>query len=123
MGISQINVISVSLFFVSIFVSGLWLRKSGKPYSSFKLTVHKFITLGVLVYLARAVYLLHQQVGLVGVDLFASSTSLVLGIVTVITGGLVSIEKEMPGWVRVLHKLAPYLTMLSIAGSLSLLLD
>ena len=122
MEITQLDVLKAGLFFVFVFASGIWLRISGKPYSTVKLTLHKFIALGTFIYLILAVYRMHQAASLSAGQLGASITSGVLFVATIITGGLVSVEKEMPASVLILHKISPYLTLLVSALALFLLI-
>jgi hypothetical protein len=112
MDIYQQDLIKAGLFFLFIFISGIWLRASGKPYSTVKLNLHKFISLGTLIFLGMTVYRFQQAVGLSGIELTASIAVGILFVGTIVTGGLVSVEKEMPAVVKVFHKAGPYLTVL-----------
>ncbi len=42
---NQLRVIGAGLFFLFIFLSGIWLSRSGKPYSVVILSIHEFISL------------------------------------------------------------------------------
>jgi hypothetical protein len=120
---TKIDVIKAGLFFLSIFISGFWLRRSGKPYATLKLNVHKFIALGTLVYLGVSIYRMNQAIGLGMVEQTLSIIGGALFLSAVITGGLVSVEKQMPSWVQLLHKLSPYLTVLTTAAALYLMVS
>jgi hypothetical protein len=123
MDITQSRVIGAGLFFIFIFLSGFWLSRSGKPYGTIKLNIHKFIGLGAVVFLAITVYQIHQLAPLRQVEMAASLVTFVFFVVTIISGGLSSIDKAMPAAFSALHKLFPYLTTLSTAVTLYFLLS
>jgi hypothetical protein len=122
MEISQINVFGAGVFFVFIFLSGVWLRRNAKPYNGIKLNIHKFISLGAFYYLGRIAVGLHQSVGLSPTAYVMSITTGGLFVATIISGGLVSIDREMPRLVVLLHKITPFLTVISAISSLSFML-
>jgi len=55
-------------------------------------------------------------------ELSVCAVSGLLFAATIVSGGLVSIDKSWPAFVPILHKLFPYLTVLSTAFSLYFLL-
>lgn len=109
------------LFFLFIIVSGLWLSRSGKPYSTLILTVHKLIGLGAGIFLIMTVYRTQQKNSFSSVGIIAISITVLVFIGLVVTGGLISTEKEMPGFVEKIHTYLPYLTVLSTATMIYLL--
>ena len=119
---AQIIITTAGVFFVFIFLSGVWLRRSGKPYSGLRLNIHKFFSLAALYYLGRVLIQFENAVRLNSLALYVSILAAVCFVVSIISGGLVSIEKEMPLGVRWLHKIAPYLTVVFTVSSLYVLL-
>ncbi|MCL4559137.1 MAG: hypothetical protein M1281_00795 [Chloroflexi bacterium] len=122
MSTTQVRVFSAGVFFLIIFLSGFWLRNSGRPVNGILLTVHKFISLGAIAYLAVTVSQVNQVMKLSTLELTACMVTGLFFLGTIITGGLSSIDKVMPGVVYRLHQIAPYLTALSTAATLYLLL-
>jgi hypothetical protein len=119
----QSKVIGTGIFFLFIFLSGFWLARYGKPHNVILLTIHKLISLAVIVFLGMTIYQVNQVTTLSKTEL---TTSIVTGlsfVVTIITGGLVSMETTMPAAITIVHKLAPYLTVLSTVATLYLLLS
>ena len=117
-----LKLVSAGLFFIIIFILGFWLSRSGKPYGTLIFTIHKLVALGAVVYLAVTFNKVHQVSPLSPVQIAAIVLAFLCFAVTIITGGLVSIEKTMPEVVHRLHQVMPYLTVLSTAASLYLVL-
>lgn len=117
----QVMVIVAGAFFL-IFLFGFWLRRSGKPYRFVKINIHKWIALATVVFLALTVYRQNQAAALDLAEIVVSIATGLLFIATIITGGLVSIDKPMPSAIKIIHKLFPYLTVLSTIFTLYLLL-
>ena len=122
MSTDQIRVIGAGLLFVLIFLSGLWVRGSGKPYSTLPFTIHKLAGLAAGILLAVIVYQAHQVAPLGLLEIAAIVVTVLCFVGTVAAGGLLSIDKPMPAIVLKLHQVIPVLTVLSTAGTLYLLL-
>lgn len=117
------RVIITGLFFLLIFLSGIWLRRLGKPYGVIILTIHKLIGLATGIYLIMTVFRIHQVTPLDPIEIIAVGIAVLFFVVDVATGGLLSTEKPMPLSVTVVHKFTPYLTVLSTIAFLYLLLS
>ena len=115
-----IRIATAGLFFVFIFLSGFWLSRSGKPYSSLALNIHKLIALAAVVFLFVTIRKLGQVTKLNSTELTISLVTGLLFIGAIISGGLVSIDKSMPAVVPVLHKLLPWLVVLATGLALYL---
>jgi hypothetical protein len=108
------------LFFTLIFIIGFWLSRSGKPYNGILFNAHKLTVLATVVYLTVTIYKVHQAQPLGSVQITASAVTAACFLVTILTGGLGSLEKAMPAILLKIHRLVPYLTLLSSAASLYL---
>ena len=122
MSTNQLRVVSAGLFFLFIFLSGFWLSRTGKPYSGIILTIHKLIGLAACVFLVMTVYRIHQVAPLSPVEITAIVVTVLFFAGNVATGGLLSTDKTMPAVILRLHQITPYLTVLSTAVTLYLLL-
>jgi len=116
------RVTGTGLFFIAIFLSGFWLSRTGKPYSSLILNIHKLIALAAVVFLVLTVTRLNQAARLNTVEFTACVATGLLFLVAIISGGLVSLPKTMPEALTTVHHLLPYLTALATALTLYLLL-
>ena len=123
MGTNQLRVVSTGLFFVFIFLSGYWLSRSGKPYSAIIFNIHKLIGLAAGVFLIMTVYQIHRAAPLGPAEIAAIVVTILFFAGTVATGGLLSIDKPMPTAISMIHKLLPYVAVLSTAATLYLLLS
>lgn len=121
MSIKQLVV--AGLFYFFIFLFGYWVSHSGKPYSVILLTIHKLISVAVVVYLVMAILQRNKVAALNTIELSVLVVTGLFFLCSVITGGLLSTDKSMPVAVQRLHQIIPYLTVLSTAVSLYLLLN
>lgn len=106
------------MLFLVIFVSGFWLSRSGKPYNVVIFTVHKLVSLGAVVFLAATI---HQVAGLGVAELLAGVVTGLLFLCTFISGGFLSTGKPMPAAVLKMHRVTPFLTVLSTTVTLYIL--
>lgn len=113
MSIDKITILLAGLCFILIFLTGLWVRSDGKPYNTVILTIHKLISLAAGIALGITLYRLNQAAGLSSAALTAVVVTGVLFVLTVLSGGIWSIEKELPTVVLRLHQVSPFLTALS----------
>jgi hypothetical protein len=117
---TELRAIAVGLGFVLVFFFGFWLSRSGKPYGSLLLNAHKLIGLAVLVYLSVIFYQVNRTMPLGTTEWVVALVGALFFVVTIVSGGLVSIDRAMPTAVSVVHKVFPYLTVLSSAAILYL---
>ncbi len=123
MGTNQLQVVGAGLFFLFIFLTGYRMSRSGKPYSVVVLAIHKLISLAAVVLLVITLYQMNQAAGLSAAELIAGVITGLFLLGTMATGGLLSTAKPMPAIVHTLHKITPFLTVLSNAVTLYLLLS
>ena len=114
------RLITIGILFVVKFLFGFWLSRSGKPYSVIVLTVHKLISLAILFLIANAVYRLRADVSWSGAEVTAIVITGMLFLVAIGTGGVLSMEKPAPAIIALIHKITPYLTIVSSAVTLYL---
>lgn len=122
MNIFELRFVNIGLFFLLIFASGFWLHSSGKPYGVLLFNAHKLIGFGLFVLLVVRIYQINHATPLDTVALITCAVAGLFFLATIVFGGLVSIDKAMPGFVSLAHKLLPWLTALSTITSLFLLL-
>ena len=103
--------------FVIVFISGFRLRISGKPYKSMIFNLHKLLAVAALVLLILIVRNINASANLNSVELVVCSISGLIFLITIITGGMMSIYKTAPPVVVMMHKTFPYLTVLSSAAA------
>ena len=111
----QLRVFGVGLLYILIFGTGYALGHAGKPYGSLLFNVHKLAALGLAVLLGYMFYRATQSAA-------PSLPALGLAVVTAlallalfVTGALLSVPKEVPGLVRIVHHVSPYLAVVCSA--------
>jgi hypothetical protein len=122
MSMDQTRIVGTGILFLCIFVSGVWLSKSGKPFNVIILTIHKLISLAAVVFLIITMYQINQVAELSATESIAGVVTGLLFLGAMISGGLLSIDKPMPGAILTMHRLTPFLTVFSTAVTLYLLL-
>jgi hypothetical protein len=115
MGTTILTLTLVGLLFLIIFISGFWLSKSGKPYHAVVFNVHKLLGLAVFVLVGVLVYQTQHGSAFSSLEFTMIGIAAVLTIGTIISGGLVSIDKSLPTVITLIHKILPYLTVLATA--------
>lgn len=113
-----IKLVETGIFFLFIFLSGFWLSRSRKPYHTIIFNIHKLIGLATGIFLIITVYRVHQVSPLESISIVTIVVTVLLFIMTVVAGGLLSIAKPMPGAVKTVHHLLPYIITLSTAATL-----
>ncbi len=125
------KMIYTGAFFLFILLSGFWVSRSGKPYNTFIFTVHKLIGLGTGIYLIRMVYLTNRAAPLSGTQWAAIIITVFVFVLTVAAGGLLNILAEgglqsmganMQRATELVHKVSPYVIVLSTGVTLYYLL-
>jgi hypothetical protein len=122
MSTSPLRIASIVVLFVMVFIFGFWLSRAGKPYPAAAFTIHKLAGVGAAVLLGITFYKAYQMLALGPLQTAALLAAALLFLVTIITGGLVSVNTSIPPFVSRLHQVTPYLTLLSSAGALYLVL-
>jgi len=118
---NHLRILYTVLFFIFIFLSGYWLSRAGRPYSVMILTVHKLLSVAAVVFLVIVMSRTNQVTKLNTVELVAGGITGLFFLVALITGGLLSAAKPMPTIVLTIHRITPFLTVLSTAVTLYLL--
>ena len=116
------QVAGTGLFFLFIFLFGYWLSHSGKPYNVLVLTTHKLTSLAAVIFFGITIYQINQMAPLSALELTGGVVTGLLFIGTIITGGLLSTDKPALAAILKIHQIAPFLTVLSSAVTLYLLL-
>jgi hypothetical protein len=109
MGNLTIRLIMAISFFLLMILSGIWLRRRGKPYNKLIFTLHKIMTLLNILFVARYVILLKNTIEIAPHTLTMMWLSLAFFVVSFISGALLSFEKPMPDALTILHRISALL--------------
>ena len=113
---TTVRILSIMGLFLIVFAFGFWLSRTGKPHSSALLNVHKLIALGILLYLGLSIRRMHLANPLGVLEWTVFIVACLFFVAAIVTGGLVSVETQMPRLVQIAHKVLPWLTLISTTG-------
>jgi hypothetical protein len=119
----QSRAVAAGLFFLFIFLSGLWLSHSGRPLNVIILTIHKLVSLAAIAFLVITLSQINRVAPLGATELTVSIITGVFLLGTIATGGLLSTGKPMPAVILTMHQVIPILTLLSTTATLFLVLS
>jgi len=121
MGTIDLKVVGASLFFLFIFLSGIWLSRSGKPLNGLVVTIHKLIALAAGIFMIITLYRMNQATALAATELIAALVAGLSFLGMAVSGGLLSTGKPTPPAILRLHQVVSVVTVLSTAVTLYLL--
>lgn len=104
MDTTQLRVVGAGLFFLFIFLSGIWLSNSGKRLNVIILIIRRSTALAAVVLLVMTIYQINQVAKLSATELIASVVTGLLFLGTTISGGLLSTSKPMPAAILTIHR-------------------
>jgi hypothetical protein len=113
--------LGAAALFVVVFVLGFLLRRSGKPFSGVVLTVHKLVSLAVLILFILTVNRINTATPLASAALAAAVLTGVIFVVAIVSGGLASTDKPAPAIALTLHRVTPFVTIAGVSVTFFLL--
>lgn len=122
MSATQVRLLSSGLLVVLIFASGFWVSRAGKPYPALNFNIHKLIALAAVILLGVMISRVNKAAPMDSTQWLAVVIAGVCALVTILTGGLASIDRPLPAILAALHKVFPYLSVLSTGWVMYLLL-
>jgi hypothetical protein len=117
------RVLIIGLLLITTFVTGLWLYRSGAPYATAKLTIHKLIGLVTALLVAASVNNLHAGANMSVLAMGAVILTAALYILAGLSGGLLAAGRPQAAAVKLVHRAAPVLALLSTAALLYVLVS
>jgi hypothetical protein len=119
---TAVRAIVSGLFFLFIFLSGIWLSRTGRPLNVGISTIHKLISLAAGVFLLVTIHQRNRVVRLSATEWIAIVATGLCFLGDVASGGLLNSDKPMPVAVLRVHQVVPVLTLLSTGVTLYLVL-
>jgi hypothetical protein len=107
---------------VTVFGSGLWLTRSGWPFSTLIVTIHKLVALAAVVFVGALTFQAVRAAPLSLSEWAAVVTAGLACVAAIASGGVVSALQEPPPAVRWAHRVVSWLAGVSVAVSVHLLM-
>jgi hypothetical protein len=117
-----VRAIAAGLLFLLVFLSGIWLSRSGRPLNVGISTAHKLVSLASGIYLLVTILQRNRMVPLGATEWIAIVVTGLCTLGTVASGGFLSSEEPRPVAVLRVHQVMPVLTVLSSGVILYLVL-
>jgi len=121
MQVSALEVVVIGLLFLFTFVSGIWLRRSGRPANTLSVTIHKLVALAAAILIGVLVNRLRLAVGMGAAGTAATVATGLLFVLTVASGAWLSTTKPAVAAIQASHKVTSLLTVVSSFTALYLL--
>jgi hypothetical protein len=119
---TAVRAIAAGVFFLFIFLSGIWLSRTGRPLNVGISTIHKLISLVAGIFLLVTIYQRNRVSPLNTIEWIAIVVTGLCFLGTVASGGFLSSDEPRPVAVLRVHQIVPVLTLLSSASTLFLVL-
>jgi hypothetical protein len=119
---TTVRAIVAGLFFLLVFLSGIWLSRTGRPLNVGISTVHKLISLAAGIFLLVTICQRNRMVPLGAAEWIAIVVTGLCFLGTVVSGALLSSDEPRPVAVLRVHQVMPVLTALSSGVTLYLVL-
>jgi len=111
-----------ALLLISI-ITGIWLSHIGRPLNTMIFTIHKLIALAGAIFLVIALYNPFKTASDGPVIMILTALAALFLLTLFVTGGVLSSEKSLPGFVLLLHKISPAVMILALSGVIYLLIQ
>ena len=115
------RILIIALLYIVKFLFGFWLFRTGKPYNTLILTIHKLVSLATLVYIVVIANRVRLDIGLTELETIVVIVTILLFLTSIATGGMLNIDKPATAILSLLHKLTPVLSVISTTATLYLL--
>ncbi len=103
---------------VVVVFTGLWLTRSGRPYSSTLLNIHKLVALVAVVTIGVLAYRANAASALGALELAVLGLTALFVIASFASGGVVSAMEVPPAWILWTHRIVPYLAVVAVSAAM-----
>jgi hypothetical protein len=104
MGTLQVKIVITVFIFAFIFISGLWLKMSGKPYNAIVLAAHKLISVGIVLVIVATVYQINKAASLNTIETTAGVSMFFICLIAIVSGAFLSTGNQLPSFIQIIHK-------------------
>lgn len=118
----SVKITLISLIFLLIVVSGIWLTRTGKPYNPVLFNVHKFVSLTGVVVTAVLLYGYFNSMEVSPLIVALTIAAGLLFVVLLVSGGLLNLDIKLYKLLRIVHRITPALSIILTALIFLLLL-
>lgn len=118
MNASVSRIVLIGALFLLTLAFGIWLSHAGKPYSSVLFNIHKLIALGAVIVTAITVYQARAAMTPGSLTFVASVVTGLLFVALFVSGALLSIGQPDAAAILIVHRIAPWLVVITAALTL-----
>jgi hypothetical protein len=118
---SAVRTIGLALAAAIVLASGVRLTRSGRPYGSALLNVHKLVDLAAVVVIGLAAYQANRSAPFSGVEWLVLATGAVLVVATFASGGAITGMSQAPAAALRVHRIGSWIAAALAAASVYLI--
>ncbi len=101
--------------------TGIWIRSTGRPFPIVPFTIHKLVTVGLLVLLVVLAVKVNKATGLTPLAWVAIVAACLALLAATATGGWIAASESHPPVLATLHKWIPFVAVPLVAAAFYLL--
>lgn len=118
----QSKIIITGILFLLIIITGIWLKKTGKPYKTGIVTLHKLIAITSIIILVTIILNLIKGIVLKQIELILIILSGSFFALSIATGAFLTIDKPINKTILTTHRITTYFALILSAFITILLL-
>jgi len=109
----ELRIISCGILLLISIISGIWLSKLGRPLNTAVFTIHKLISILVIILMVVVIYNYQKTITIEKTEwIFIIITGFIF-LITVLTGALLSFDKPVNNIILTLHRISSILVIVS----------
>jgi len=107
-----LKIAGITVLFVLIIVSGIWLAKAGKPYDATQFNIHKILSLVAVVLTGVIAYGLYKAAGNPQLVLVLMIIAALLFLILLVSGGLMNTDTTAHQLLQLVHRISSGLAVI-----------
>ena len=107
-----LKIAGITVLFVLMIVSGIWLAKAGKPYDATQFNIHKILSLVAVVLTGVIAYSLYKAAGNPQLVLVLMIITALLFLILLVSGGLMNTDTTAHQLLQLVHRISSGLAVI-----------
>jgi 4-amino-4-deoxy-L-arabinose transferase-like glycosyltransferase len=108
------NSIISGILAIAVFISGIWLRKTGEPYKTGIFALHKITVVATAVFIVLIVIQHLRVLNFAGTGLILFVLSVIFFLVAFVSGAVLSFENTARDFLKIIHRISSVLVLIMV---------